>query len=556
MQPYPIRFLRNLNRGREIATVLLNYGFGDLLERLGLRRYLNWGRRLISRKAREVPEELSTARRIRLALEELGPTFVKFGQVLSTRPDIVPADVIEELTLLQERVPPFPGTQARDLIEAELGRPIASLYASFGEAPLAAGSLAQVHRATSHDGRAFAVKVRRPGIVTVVERDLALLLELAELLERHVPESRIFDPVGLVRQFTRTIRRELNFRREARTMQDFARNFQGDLRLYVPHVESDLLSDSVLTMEFIDGIKPDDHDALLAARLDPARVAVDGANVFLRQAFEFGCFHGDPHPGNMRVRADGSIALLDFGMVGYLDDDKREQLVDLFVCIARHDVDRAVAVVQEIGHPTQEIDRALLQLDIRDFLDTYFGVALEQLKVGHLLNDFIGIMANHGLRCPGDLMLMIRAVITLEGVGRQLDPQFNLAAVLSPFIEDLIRQRYSPRKIAMRAADDFRKLVQTAHDLPFHLGRTLQKVSEDDFKIQLEHRGLDRLITEFDRSSNRVVIGLVTSALVVSTALILRSTGAPSIWLVSPIFVLSGLLGIWLVWGILRSGRL
>ncbi|WP_437205173.1 ABC1 kinase family protein [Planctomicrobium sp. SH664] len=556
MQPYPLRFLKNLNRGREIATVLLNYGFGDLLERLGLRPYLDWGRRLISRKQRVVTRELTTSQRIRLALEDLGPTFVKFGQVLSTRPDLIPRELIQELMLLQERVPPFPSDQARATLEEEFAKPVEQLFKSFDDAPVAAGSLGQVHTAVGHDGRRLAIKIRRPDVVSSVERDLALMLELAQLMEKHIPEMRPFDPVGLVNHFARTIRREMNFRREARTMQEFAKHFENSPLLYVPRVDPDLLSEAVVVMEFVDGTKVDDPARLREWGLDPRQIALNGANIFLRQAFEMGVFHGDPHPGNIRVRRDGSIALLDYGMVGFLDDLKREQLLELVVAIARADVDSAVDVVLTLGRPTTPVDRTLLQADVRDFMEAYYGVPLEHLNVGPMLQDFIGILSNHGLRCPGDLMVLVRAIVTLEGVGRQLDPHFNLATVLSPFVEKLIRQRYEPKRIAERAFADLRTLFKAAHDLPLHLGRTLQKVSQDDLKVKLEHRGLDKLIQEFDRSSNRIVIGMVTSALVVATALIIRSATTQSMWFALPIFLLSGLLGIWLIWGILRSGRL
>ena len=556
MQPYPLRFVRNLNRGREIATVLLNYGFGDVLERLGLRPYLNWGRRMISRKKREIPEHLSTAQRIRLALEELGPTFVKFGQVLSTRPDLIPHEVIQELCLLQERVPAFPSERCESVLEEEFRRPVKELFREFQTEPLAAGSLAQVHAAISLDGRPLAVKVRRPGVVQSVERDLGLMIELAQLMERHVPESRVFDPVGLVNHFTRTIRREMNFRREARTMQEFARMFADDSRLHVPEVEPELTSESVLTMELIEGVRPDQVRELRHLGLEPVDVARAGAAIFIRQAFEMGVFHGDPHPGNIRVMRDGSIALLDYGMVGYLSDEKRENLVDLLLAISRNDVERAVNVVMDLGQPSQPVERVLLQADLRDFIEAYYGLPLEQLRIGQLLTDFVQILSNHGLRCPGDLLILVRAIVTLEGVGRQLDPKFNLAEVLSPYIERLIRDRYNPKRMAERMLDDARTLFRATHDLPLHLGRTLQKASQDDLKVQLEHRGLDKLITEFDRSSNRIVVGLVTSALVVATALILRTSATQAQWFTLPVFLLSGFLGLWLIWGILRSGRL
>jgi ubiquinone biosynthesis protein len=537
--------------------VLLFYGFGDLLQRMGVLSYLNWGKRAFSRhKADPATQDLTTAARIRLALQDLGPTFVKFGQVLSTRPDLLPAELITELTLLQDRVPAFPGEEAVQLVEKELGHPVTTAYARFDVEPLAAGSLAQVHRAQHHNGLELAIKIRRPNITAEVERDLSLLLELAQLLERQIPESRVFDPVGLVNHFSRTIRRELNFRREGRTCQEFAKLFHGDSRLHVPVVYEDLSTDAVLSMQYIEGVKANDVEGLRTLGIDPALIAQHGARVFMRQAFELGIFHGDPHPGNLRVQPNGKLVMLDYGMIGYLDEAKRDQLVDLFLAIAKHDVDRAVALVLEIGAPTQAIDRSLLRADVQDFIETYYGVPLEQLQVGRMLNDFVSILANFGLRCPADLMLLIRAIVTLEGVGRTLDPRFNLAAELAPYIEEMVRKRYSPQRIAQRAMEDLRVLFQAAHELPLNLSATLRKVSQDDLNINLEHHGLDRLITEFDRSSNRIVVGLVVSALVVAAALVIRTASFGSDWIGIPIFILSGLLGVWLVWGVLRSGRL
>ena len=552
----PIRLLKNINRGREIMTVLLVYGFGDLLDRMGILTYLNWGKRVISFRKQEAAQNLTTAHRIRLALQDLGPTFIKFGQVLSTRPDILPADLIEELTHLQDRVPPFDGAEAQRLVESELGHTVSELYARFDVEPIAAGSLAQVHRAEHLDGTELAIKVRRPGISQLVEQDLSLLLELAQLLVRQVPESRVFDPVGLVHHFSRTIRRELSFRREARTAEEFRRQFAEDERVHIPVVFPELCSEGVLTMEFIEGVKASDRDGLIGLHLDPTSIAQNGARIFMHQAFEMGIFHGDPHPGNLRVQPDGKIVLLDYGMVGYLDEPKRELMVDVLLAIGKHDVDRTVAMVLEVGAPSQPIDRGLLRADVQDFIEAYYGVPLEQLQVGRMLNDFVAILGNFGLRCPPDFMLLIRAMVTLEGVGRTLDPQFNLAAELVPYVEKMVRRRYDPRRVARRTVDDLKVLLRAAHDLPLNLGATLKKIAQDDLNIHLEHRGLDRLITEFDRSSNRIVVGLVVSALVVATALVIRTAPIGSEWVGIPLFLLSGLLGIWLVIGILRSGRL
>lgn len=555
MDTHPFRFLRNLGRTREIATVLLNHGFGDLVEQLHLRQYLQWGRRVLLRKQPDRVPHLTRAERIRLALEELGATFIKFGQVVSTRPDLVPADVIEELSKLQENVPPFASESAVALVERELGNPVEYLFAEFDREPLAAGSLGQVHRARHHDGTRLAVKIRRPHVVRDVERDLSLMCELAALVERHIPEAEIFDPVGLVQYFARTIRRELNFSREGRAIDEFSRLFRNDATLFVPAVYSEFTTDAVLTMEFIDGCRVDDLLGLQDIGISPHDVAANGARIFMKQAFELGLFHGDPHPGNIRVMHDGSIALLDYGMVGLLEDDKREQLIDLFMSIHHRDVRAAVALVQQLGQPHRDVDTPLLRADVRDFVDTYYGVSLERLKVGPMLTDFVGILARHGIRCPADLMLLIRVFVTLEGVGRELDPEFNLAEELAPFIERIVRERYNPRQMINRTLCEIRTMVRLAHDIPVHIGQTLEKLSNDDLTIQFEHRRLDRLITEVDRSSNRIVISLVMSSLILASALIIR-TMSEAYWFSVPVFILSSLLGIWLIYGVFRSGRL
>jgi len=554
LESHPFRFLRNLGRSREIATVLLNHGFGDLVDRLRLRRYLKWGRMLFLRKPKDIPRR-SRAERVRLTLEDLGATYIKFGQVMSTRPDLIPADVIDELCKLQENVPAFPSETAVHLIERELGASVDTLFAEFETEPLAAGSLAQVHRARHHDGTLLAVKIRRPQVVQRVERDLALMTELSVLIQRHVPEAEVFDPVGLVQHFARTIRRELNFAREGRTIDEFARLFRSDATLYVPAVYWDLTTEAVLTMELVDACRVSEREAMAANNICPREIAANGAHIFMKMAFEFGVFHGDPHPGNIRIFPDGSIALLDYGMVGLLEEEKREQLVDLFMAITRQDVRTAVNVIQSVGEPYRQIDVPLLRADVRDFVENYYGLPLERLNIGNMLTDFVSILLNHRIRCPGDLMLLIRALVTLEGVGRDLDPQFNLASELAPHVERIVRERYNPKRVTSRLLEESHTLLRLAHTMPRNLGTTLEKLSKNELQIQMQHTGIEHLISELDRSSNRLVIGLVLSSLIVASALIIR-TGADILWFSIPAFVLSSLLGIWLIYGVFRSGRL
>lgn len=554
MDAHPFRLIRNLNRTREIVAVLLNHGFGDFVDRLGIRHFWFRWQRWVFRQPAVPMRQLTTVERIRLSLESLGPTFIKLGQVMSTRPDLVPLEMITELEKLQEQVPPFSSEEAVAQLERELRQPVSELFREFERVPLAAGSLGQVHRARHHDGTPLAVKIRRPGVLREIECDLSLMQELAVLAVRHIPESQIVDPEGLINHFARTIRREMNFAREGRSMDEFRRLFRNDPHLYVPRVYWELTTEAVLTMEFVDGLRVDEPASLVNLPVSAAEVATAGAKLYMKQAFEFGMFHGDPHPGNIRILHDGRICLLDYGMIGLLDAKTREQLVDLFCAISRQDVDEAVSTVLVLGEPYREIDLPLLQVDMRDFIGNYYGVPLERMNVGHLLADFVAILAHHGIRCPGSLMLLIRALVTLEGIGRKLDPEFNLASHLQPFVETVVRQRYHPQRLWHQAVHDSVRLIALAREAPGQLAKTLKKLSEDDLRIKLEHRNLDHFISEMERSSNRLVVAMVVAALIVASALVMRNSDTA--WLSLTIYLLSSLLAGWLVYGVFRSGRL
>jgi len=331
--------------------------------------------------------------------------------------------------------------------------------------------------------------------------------------------------------------------------------FHNDATLHVPRVYQDLTTEAVLTMEFVDGFRVSDQASLRSAGISPRDVAANGAHIFMKQAFELGLFHGDPHPGNIRVLPDGSLCLLDYGMVGSLDDEMRERLVDLMMAIVRQDVPTLTRLILTMGQPVRPVDLPLLRADVRDFVANYYGLSLEQLKVGNMLSDFVSILAHHGIHCPPDLMLLIRAIVTLEGVGRDLDPNFNIAEHLAPFVQKIIRERYNPRYITNRILNESRTLLTLAAQMPHDVSKTLGKLSRDELTIRLRHEGMEQLIPELDRSSNRIVIGLLVASLIVASALLIR-TGVQSLWLSGGVFVLSSLLGIWLIYGILRSGRL
>ena len=404
--------------------------------------------------------------------------------------------------------------------------PVAEAFREFDPVPVAAGSLGQVHRAVGKDGAALAVKVRRPGVVAETERDVSLMFDLAGLVERRLPELRVFDPTGLVRHFARTIRREVDFTREAASAAEIARMFGPDNPdLVIPAVRDDLTTEAVLTTEWLDGLPADDRGALLAAGLDPAVIAAKGAaRVFLRQVFGHGLFHGDPHPGNVRVmpptpeRPDGRIGLLDFGMVGVLDEEVRDRLVDLLAAVARQDAAAVSRHLQVVGTPLAEVDELALRADVREFLATHYNVPLARLRVAAVLGDFLSLLSRHRIRLPGDLMLLVRAAVSVEGTGRRLDPEFNLAAQLAPFARKLVRDRLDPKRLARKFAGEAHELAGLAAAMPHQLGRTLDKLSRDELRVQLDVAGLDTLVQEVDRVGNRIAISLAMSALILASA--------------------------------------
>jgi ubiquinone biosynthesis protein len=549
---------RQLGRLREIATVLVKYGFGDVLARLHLEPSVALGRRLLTPRGREV-ERLTRAQRIRSAAEELGPTFVKFGQALATRADILSPALVTELARLQDQVAPVSFAQVEASVNAEFGAPLTTLFHEFDPVPVAAASIAQVHRARLASGEEVAVKIRRPGIERVIESDLAILAHLARLMERYVTDARLLGPTGLVDEFARAIRREQDLAREGRTIERFARDFAGDGTVRLPRVYWACTSRAMLTLEYMHGVSLSQVLAGEDGRIDRPLVARRGAAVVLAQVLRHGLFHADLHPANILVLPEHVICMLDFGNVGSLDRATRERLAGLAEAIVRQDLDRAVASVLAITRTNDEVDTVALRRDVGDILDAYAGVTLSRLSIGELLGDLFSTMARHQLRFPSDLMLLAKTLVTMEGVGRQLDPSFQLIEHAAPLVEQVLRERYSPSAIAGRLADLGRDATAALHLLPRELAEIVHKARSDRLQVQFVHRNLEHLVQEIDRASNRLAFAIVIAALIVGSSLIFRQTSGPTLFGYPALgllgFVVAGLLGLWLVIGILRSGR-
>jgi len=550
---------RSIKRYRQVIRVLFKYGFENLLEYLNLAQFIARGMRLFRRGKPKVAH-LSAAERMRLVFEELGPTFIKLGQLLSTRPDVIPGNYVIEFSKLQDMVPGCPFAEVREQICRELGGEIEDFFSSFIETPIAAASIAQVHRAKLLRGDDVVVKVRRPGVVESVETDIDVLMGLALLAERHFPGSESLDPVGLVREFARTIRREMDLSREGHTIERMRTNFSGDTGLYFPKVYWEQTAKGVLTLEYIDGIKVSDTESLERSGCDRKLIARRGADFFLRQVLVHGFFHGDPHPGNVFILPGNVICLLDYGMVGRLDPQSIAFLTDFLLAIINRDVDKIISILLYSGDITDIPDVRGLKRDLSDFIDNYYEVPPYEVVVGRMLVEFIEIIASYRIRFRPDFMLLAKALMTIEGMGRELDPKFNMIEHLRPFVEEAVRERVSLSHMARDVGSYLMSYVNLARNLPDDLKEILNRINRNKFKIDLEHRGLDHLIRELDKSSNRLSSSLVITALIVGSSLIMQTTRGPQL-MGFPVLAVLGysiatLLGLWLVLAIFRSGRL
>lgn len=553
------RNIRSIRRYLNIARVLSTYGFDQALETLGLTDLAVRSRRMFKRGLPEIAR-LSVAERLRLVLEELGPTFIKLGQILSTRPDVIPHAFVREFEKLQDNVPSFPFEEVRNQLARELGGAAESFFAYIDPKPLAAASIAQVHRARLISGDEVVIKVRRPGIVEVVESDISALMALAGLAERHLTGSELYDPVGLVREFARTIRREMDFSREGRTIEKFRDNFSATPWMHFPRVYWERSARGVLTMEYVEGTKVSNLESLAAQGCDGKIIARRGADSFLEMVLEHGFFHGDPHPGNVLILPGNAICLLDYGIVGRLDDGLKTFLIDILNAIVNRDVDEIVSLLLFAGDITDNLDIRGLKRDLSIFIDGYYEIPLKEIEVGRMLMEFIEIIVLYNIRIQPDLMLLAKALVLIEGMGRKLDPGFNMVEHLRPVIARALQRKFWPRHLSRDISSLLFSYLNLARTIPRDLKEIINRINRNKFKIDLEHRGLDKFTAEFDRSINRLSISMLLAAIIIGSSLIMQTDKGPKL-MEFPVLAFMGysgaaLIGFWLIYAIVRSGRM
>lgn len=553
-----IHAMRDLSRLHEITTIFIRYGWGDVARRLGIVSLLERTGRILHRQETDDIMHLEPAVRVRRALEELGPTFVKLGQVLATRVDMFPPCWIAEFEKLQSEVPPVPFEDLLPELVNALGASPLDIFLEVQTAPIAAASIAQVHTAKLKDGSEVVLKIRRPGIRPKIEADLRILAHIAHLLESEIPEAQRYQPARIVAEFTRSLRRELDLALEARNIERFANNFADDDTVLIPKVYWEWTSEVMNVQQRIVGIHGNDLAAVEAAGLDRKLLASRGADAVLKMILIDGYFHADPHPGNVFYLPGNRLAMLDFGMAGRLTHERRNQIVDLLAALAQRNEEGMLDVLLEWAGDAS-VDDAKLAADVGDLVVNYENVQLKDIRLSALLQEVTMVMREHSLALPSDLTLLFKTLITLEGFGRQLDPEFHLVSHLAPFVTRVIRQRYTPASLFKRGRHSIHDLYGLVTSLPRDLGRLIREARRGRFKIDLDLKRLDHFGQQLDRSANRLTLGIMTASLVIGSSIVMTVEGGPTLFGL-PLFGLLGFLvaffnSVWIIVSIWRSNR-
>jgi len=561
------RTLHSVPRVMTILRVLSKYGFGWAVERLQLQNYvpsLDWFRRAkpVTVHEPDVDPMESIGIRMAKAAEELGPTFVKLAQMASTRPDILPAEIIAELSRLQDDVKPFPAEQARRVLRDSLDKDVSEAFREFTEEPFASGSIGQVHRAVTKDGSDVVVKIKRPGVDQTISTDMYILQFLADRAEAHLPELRPYRPKMLVDEFAESIRRELDFINEAATTSRFHEAFAEVPAIHSPEVHWDLTGPNVLTLEYMQGITL--HEAIQERKAvcDNKQLARNLAECFLKQYFELGFFHADPHPGNLLIQPPADLVVFDYGMTAQLSDEQAGHLVFAIFAAVNHEVDAVIDVFADLGALGRGTDRNMLRRDLSLLLDKYYGLPIKRMDLGQLFPELLDTVRRNDVALPREFVALLKSLATVSGVVLQLDPDFDLLALIKPRLTRMLAERASPRRIARMLGMSTWHLLSVLRDAPRAIRDAVRHLGRGHVQVNIKHENIDHLANELDRSSNRLALAILTAATIVGSSMLLAIQTDVSV-LHIPIryiglagYALSCIMGVGVVIAILRSGRL
>lgn len=551
------RRIKHLRRYRHITAVLVRHGFGEISQGLSYRLHL----RRNHEEFRVAPGE-TRPQRLRVVLEELGPTFVKFGQLLSTRPDLLPPAYIEELEKLQDRVAPVSFDAVRGEIEQQLHRPLEDIFSNFEPQPLASASIAQVHRALTREGQQVAVKVRRPGIVQALQTECEILEGFASLVRSSLPPGETIDPVRMVREFTDAVTREADFINELRNIQKFRTNFAGDAAIRICRPFEDYSASGVLTMEFIDGIKPTSAADLREAGLDPKLIAHRGADFVLRQVFDFGLFHTDPHPGNFLVLPNNVLAPLDFGQVARLTSSDRFLLGELVLAIVDTDAERMIRAFRRAGLISYQTNIPAVTGELEEILESYHSLPFAQVALGRMMLQSFDLIRRHHIHPPPEFTMMLKSMMTIESLGVRLDRDFSILELLRPYAQRLSFEQVSPSRLLRQTRRSLREMLDLSANLPEDIGNILHKVQDGQFQMRVHHEHLESMIHTLGKGSNRISLAFIIAGLVVASSLLVTQEHGTVLGLMrlqtlgTLGYLIAAFMGLWLAASIIRSRHL
>ncbi|TRX03053.1 ABC1 kinase family protein [Candidatus Methylobacter oryzae] len=549
---------RDMGRVQEIATVLIRYGFGSFVRGLGVGKALERAGRVLHWQNAENYSSLDTPQRLRRVLEELGPTFIKLGQILATRVDLFSPAYIAEFEKLQDQVPPMPFEELLPQLEEDLGGSIGEFFAEVDVQPLAAASIAQVHKAVLKDGSPVVLKIRRPGLSKIIDADLRLLTRIVEIAQSESTEIRRFHPKEVLRQFNQSLNRELDLAAECRNAERVAANLVDDPNIKIPKVYWQWTSERLNVQEYIDGIQGRDINTLDKAGLDRKLLADRGTNAVMKMIMEDGFFHADPHAGNVFYLSDNKLAFIDFGMIGRLTEDRRDQVISLLYGMTNH-LPLQVAEILEDWSDNIYTDEQVLIIDIEAFVDQYSSLSLKDLSLTNMMSDLMAILRDHKLILPADLALLIKAYITMDGLGRHLNPEFNTLVFTAPYVRRIMMERYRPEAIVKRGRRNLINVIDLLSSLPRDLRKLLRASRKGAFQIDINVKRLGQYVNHIDIAISRLTMGIVTAALIIGSSIIMTVEGGPKLFGL-PAFGFLGYsfataCGIWLMASIWKSGR-